>query len=477
MAIVGDNTQGTSSSPGNSDRAIVTRFTAGASGSNGTAHAYFDSSSGAANVKWLLYSNSAGAPGSLLFASAGAACPAGGGLVNFGSITGVTWTNGTDYFIGIVYEDYPPAVSMDGSLSGIDTEMANGTLSYATPPSTWPGTDITYDNIRVNAYADFTESGGGIVEPIPNGALRLTSFAPNTYRSIVEPIPSKTLVLTSFAPTVTVVIPPITKQIPSISLRLTSFAPAEYKNIVRQIPSSLLRLTGIAPATYQNVVKQIPSSILRLTGFSPNDYITSPGSILKQVPSANIVLTSFAPNATVNVPGVITKSVPSNTLQLVSFAPVKYRSTVKQIPSTTLNLVSFSPNDYIVIPGQVIKQIPPGVLQLTSYAPNIPSDVAETSRPQAGGKVRHRPQRLVIIGKKRYRVDSYDQVMKLLRDYLKEQEKILEEEQVKKVIKNKKKIKLLKSRIDKVETQLAKANTEWQKIQQENEDIILMMVA
>lgn len=66
----------------------------------------------------------------------------------------------TNYWIGVVYSDFQANVSTDDGLSGQATHMANGTLSYGSPPSTWPGSDITYSNIRVNGYVDYTEGGG-----------------------------------------------------------------------------------------------------------------------------------------------------------------------------------------------------------------------------------------------------------------------------------------------------------------------------
>lgn len=173
MAILGDNSQGAASSPGNSNRALVTRFTAPESGSNGTMYAYFSSgSSSGSNAKGIVYSNNAGAPDTLLANTSGVAVPSGGGLVNLGTVT-ATWTASTDYFVGIVYSDFQADISVDDSLSGIDTEMANGTLSYATPPGTWPGTDISYGNIRVNVWVDYS-AGGNAVSVSGTGSLTAT---------------------------------------------------------------------------------------------------------------------------------------------------------------------------------------------------------------------------------------------------------------------------------------------------------------
>lgn len=160
-ATLGDNTQGGSTSPGNGDRALLTLVTSTTGGSLNRGYAYFGAGSSAgSSAKVLVYSDSSGTPGSLVAASAGASVPAGGGLVDCGAMSG-TLSASTAYWIGVVYSDFQADVSVDDGLSGMSTHMANGTLSYASPPSTWPGSDITYTTIRVNAYVDYTEGGGG----------------------------------------------------------------------------------------------------------------------------------------------------------------------------------------------------------------------------------------------------------------------------------------------------------------------------
>lgn len=345
----------------------------------------------------------------------------------------------------------PSAFAYYGEVSsGGVTSTKTTTYPLPTSYGTRNGND---DGWRYNVYATYTAASGGHTESVPSGTLRLTSFAPNTYRSMPEPIPSSNLRLTSFAPNATVIIPPI----------------------VKQVPSSTLRLNGSAPSTYMNVVKQIPSATLRLTGFAPTDTVTTPGAITEQIPSSSIRLTGFAPNITVNNPVTITKQIPSATLRLTGVAPLDYKNIVEPVPSSNLTITSFAPNAYVVSPGT--EQIPPAYLRLVSFAPTfVNTGREEPARRAAGGGVRHRPQKLVIIGKKRYRIDSYDQLVKLLRDYIREQQQELEEVQVN--TKKKKKIKLLQNKIEKAEVRLAKANEEWQQaIQQENEDIILMLVA
>lgn len=156
MPILGDNTQGGSTNPGSDNRALLTRFTAAEDGTLNRGYAYFGAASSAgSSAKVLLYSDTGTAPGTLIAASPGASVPAGGGLVDCGAMSG-SIVNGTSYWIGVVYSDFQANVSVDDSLTGMATHMANGSLSYASPPASWPGSDITYTNIRVNAYVDYT---------------------------------------------------------------------------------------------------------------------------------------------------------------------------------------------------------------------------------------------------------------------------------------------------------------------------------
>lgn len=159
MPRFGDDTQGAASSPGNDDRALLTRFTLTEAATVTSMGGYFASSSLAgASVKFLVYSNNSGTPGTRQIVSNAATVPAGGGLVTASASGSLT---AADYYVGVVYGGFEPNVSVDDGISGVDTEMANGTLSFASPPTSWPGTDISYDNIRVNVYVEYTAAGGG----------------------------------------------------------------------------------------------------------------------------------------------------------------------------------------------------------------------------------------------------------------------------------------------------------------------------
>ncbi len=194
MAILGDNTQGGSTNPGSSNRALLSRVTAVEAGTINAAYAYFGSASTAgANGKVLLYTDTGSGPGTLVAASSSLALPAGGGLVGPFTMSGSFGAG--DHFLGIVYDNFQSNISTDNGLSGVSTQMANGTLSFSSPPASWPGTDITYSDVRVNVYLDYTASGGGgptiTVQPSNQSAIEgatatfsvtATGSAPITYQ-------------------------------------------------------------------------------------------------------------------------------------------------------------------------------------------------------------------------------------------------------------------------------------------------------
>lgn len=171
MAILGDNSQGSAQFPNSEDRALLQKVTATEAGNINSAHAYFGASSTTGtSAKVCLYTDAGGIPGTQVAVSSAVAVPAGSSLVNFtmsGSFTATT------YYLGIVANDFPAYLSEDDGLSGQDLQMANGTFSYASPPASWPGTDATYTNARINVYLDYTASGGGggVVGPLTSGHL------------------------------------------------------------------------------------------------------------------------------------------------------------------------------------------------------------------------------------------------------------------------------------------------------------------
>ena len=82
--------------------------------------------------------------------------------------------DGTYYWLGVVADSFEAYYAKDAS--GIDSLMANGTFSYASPPSSWPGTDGTYSG-GMNVYVTFTEGGGGLLIPVAMNQLRQQGIA------------------------------------------------------------------------------------------------------------------------------------------------------------------------------------------------------------------------------------------------------------------------------------------------------------
>lgn len=152
IGVLGDDSRGVDSSPGTADRCIVTLFESKVAGDINRGYVHFDTAStSGANAKLLVYSDDNGLPGVLVAESLGVAIPAGESTIEFEGLKGRLQAQ-RNYFIGVVYSSFEADVQVDGSLSGMNTDMANGTLSYSSPPTVWPGTDINYSNLRVNAY-------------------------------------------------------------------------------------------------------------------------------------------------------------------------------------------------------------------------------------------------------------------------------------------------------------------------------------
>lgn len=161
MATFGDTTRGAGEFPGNVDRCLVSRYLCVGSGTLDSLTTWFGpSTSASVNFKLVVLTDNAGAPGNLLAVSAaGVSSGAGGGGPVTVAVSGDV-VDGTYYWLGIVADDYPAYYAKDDA--GIDSLMANGTFSYASPPASWPGTDGTYGG-GVNIYATFTEGGGSLV--------------------------------------------------------------------------------------------------------------------------------------------------------------------------------------------------------------------------------------------------------------------------------------------------------------------------
>ena len=160
MPTSGDTTSGGDTFPCDPDRALLDRFTLSEAGTADSISAYFDASTTAGtSAKGLIYTDSSG-PSSLVAASAsGVAVPAGGGWVTL-NLAGESLSAG-NYWLGSVTNNSTAVWGEDATGSAPDAAMANGTLSYTSPPSTWPGTSASYA-VTVNVYCTYTVAGGSL---------------------------------------------------------------------------------------------------------------------------------------------------------------------------------------------------------------------------------------------------------------------------------------------------------------------------
>jgi len=290
--------------------------------------------------------------------------------------------------------------------------------------TTTQGVRTTDNATSVNWIDDFEAGalggggGGATTESIPNGALNLTGFAPTRRVKIREKIPSGSLNLSGIAPVFSIKSATINEQIPPGSLNLLSYPPTAWQKLRKKIPGSALNLSGISPNKLIIIRKRPPAGLLTLTGIAPNDR----QKVREKIPAGQLTLTGIAP---------------------------------------------------IARTGRVTKSIPAAYLKLTGYAPNIPR-IQVVQKTTAGGKVRHRPQKQVIIGGRRYLITSYTELNRILNDYLKE--KYLELQAIEtKAPEKKKQIRLIRANITRTEHRIEKAKQKW--IEQENEEILLLLVA
>lgn len=127
--------------PANSDRALCTRFTltenANLTGMDFLIHS---SATNAGNIKGFIAAVSAGEPTTILHVTAAQPTLVGGNLAVF-TLTG--FLTAGDYYVGAVSNTFDNNFGQTDPASW-ETRMANGTFSYATPPGTWPGTDVSY---------------------------------------------------------------------------------------------------------------------------------------------------------------------------------------------------------------------------------------------------------------------------------------------------------------------------------------------
>jgi len=214
--------------------------------------------------------------------------------------------------------------------------------------------------------------------------------------------------------------------------------------------------------TYTTGGEEIPNGTLTLTGVAPSRIINK----IEPVPNSNIFLTGFAP--TTLVTSGQTESIPNGTLTLSGFAPTTSQTDNKsdQVPNSNLLLTSYAPD--LVVAKDVSESIPNGNLYLTSYAPNVVAFVP--SKPSAGARGAVFQKRVIVNGK-RYTVNSYTELRRLLTEAFEEKTEELQEIQAK--TPSKKRIKVLKTQIRKIEKQIAEVDQNWTEI--ENEEILLLL--
>jgi hypothetical protein len=161
VATFGDTTSGGDTFPMDDGRCILTRQTLTESATLTAVWAYFLKASGTASAKGVICANNSGTPGSVLYVTSAVAIPNANAWLQM-SLSG-SLTAG-DYYIGVVTNDGGGVSSLgeDASPTTFDTEMANGTFTFASPPGTWPGTDASY-LLQINVYVEYTTGGAGPV--------------------------------------------------------------------------------------------------------------------------------------------------------------------------------------------------------------------------------------------------------------------------------------------------------------------------
>lgn len=232
------------------------------------------------------------------------------------------------------------------------------------------------------------------------------------------------------------------------------------------VPSKTLSFTKFAPIDKMvgNTKDSIPSKSLSLTSFAPIDKLI--GVTREGIPNRVITLTSFAPSD--KMVGKILEPVPSKTLTLTSFAPGDLLVSPQAhdaIPQGVLNLTTYAPLDKMT--GTMKEPINLGFLTLTSFAPidNLYTFVPVV---RGGGGRPSKPKlRRVVIDGKLYTVEEKE-VYSLLLKFIDQKQTELIQEQVK-LEPSRRKIKILKQQITKLETKVEDLEEEW------DEEILLMI--
>lgn len=136
--------------PGQANRALASKFTKSHAGRITQINFRLRSDTEVgANGKIVCHADDAGGtvPGTRLWISGAVAIPAGATIQTPALPT--SGIEGTDaagtYWLVFVPDNFQADIAKSNTLAEGQTRMANGTYSYASPPSSWPGTDGTYD--------------------------------------------------------------------------------------------------------------------------------------------------------------------------------------------------------------------------------------------------------------------------------------------------------------------------------------------
>jgi hypothetical protein len=176
VSTVGQTANSGSSSSSSSDKTVLSKFTAGVTGTLTGGHARLSlSASGSASTSLVVYADSAGAPGARLAQSALVSVTGTTEAVVNYVFTGtnqVAITNGTPYWIGPAWTD-PGTISVAYSRDATATQVLS-VNSFA--PATF-GTGVASSG-PVDAYLDVNTGGGGSGPPSQGGSETawLTAF-------------------------------------------------------------------------------------------------------------------------------------------------------------------------------------------------------------------------------------------------------------------------------------------------------------
>lgn len=159
MATFGDITNGSDTINVSADQALVGKFTLSESADVTSVSIYCKAQSGTANIKGLIYADSAGNPG---------AKKAVGSVVNITTTAG--WAVSTvtvtlpagDYWLGVV-ADAGITVNED-AIGGSQTSLKTS-FTYASPPDPYGSETSNDDGFQVNAYATYTPTPSAAPTP------------------------------------------------------------------------------------------------------------------------------------------------------------------------------------------------------------------------------------------------------------------------------------------------------------------------